>query len=254
MTRQLQLLKLLVSRDLTLRYKRSAIGVGWTLLNPMLTSFILWLAFSYVFASKLEGGEQYAPYLMSGILINTFWSQGLVASAEAIQNNGSVLTKVAVPPQIFTLSSSISALLNFTIGLVPLIIVVFVSGSHFSFFFPLVFVIALLLAIMISGIALALSVLYIRFDDTKNIVSVLLLIQMYTTPIFYPIGVLDPKIQSVVKINPINSFLECFRWALTGNGSAGLYDWLYIILSAALCFVFGVLVFRKFWPRTVAML
>ena len=64
--KHLQLIRLLVGRELTLRYKRSVIGIGWTLLNPMLTSFVLWVVFSFVFAGKLPDGQQYAPYLMAG--------------------------------------------------------------------------------------------------------------------------------------------------------------------------------------------
>jgi ABC-type polysaccharide/polyol phosphate export permease len=65
-----QLIRLLVNRELTLRYKRSVIGIGWTLLNPMLTSLVLWYVFSFVFAAKLPSGQQFAPYLMAGILLN----------------------------------------------------------------------------------------------------------------------------------------------------------------------------------------
>ena len=254
MLQHFQLLKLLIHRELTFRYKRSAIGVGWTLLNPILTSFVLWVAFSFVFASKLSGGQQYAPYLMSGILLNAFWGQGLVSSAEAIQSNSAVLTKVAVPPQIFTLAAAISASLNFAIGLIPLTLVVVVSGSLPAVSFPLVFLVGLAMAIFISGLALMLSVLYIRFDDTKNIIGVLLLIQMYITPIFYPISILDPDIQQIVRLNPINSFLECFRWSLTGLGPNSILNWMYIFLVSILSFTVGVKVFKKFWTRTVAML
>jgi hypothetical protein len=88
-----QLIRLLVARELTLRYKRSVIGIGWTLLNPMLTSFVLWVVFSFVFASRLPSGQQFAPYLMAGILLNTFFNQGLMQSAESIASNGGVLNE-----------------------------------------------------------------------------------------------------------------------------------------------------------------
>ena len=65
-----QLLLLLIQQSLTVRYKRSVIGIGWTLLNPMLTSFILWIVFSFLFAGKLQSGQQFAPYLMAGVLLN----------------------------------------------------------------------------------------------------------------------------------------------------------------------------------------
>ena len=100
-----QLIRLLVARELTLRYKRSVIGIGWTLLNPVLTSAVLWYVFSFVFASRLPSGQQFAPYLMAGILLNTFFNQSLTQSADSIASNGGVLTKIYVPPQIFAISA-----------------------------------------------------------------------------------------------------------------------------------------------------
>ena len=115
----LPLIRLLVNRELTLRYKRSVIGIGWTLLNPLLTSFVLWVVFSFVFASRLPSGQQFAPYLMAGILLNTFFNQGLMQSAESIASNGGVLTKIYVPPQIFAISAALAGLVNFFIGIIP---------------------------------------------------------------------------------------------------------------------------------------
>ena len=147
----LPLIRLLVNRELTLRYKRSVIGIGWTLLNPMLTSFVLWVVFSFVFASRLSGSQQYAPYLMAGILMNTFFNQGLLQSAESIASNGAVLTKIYVPPQVFAISAALAGLVNFFIGLIPLTIVVFISGQTLAPTFPLVLLVGLCLAFLVAG-------------------------------------------------------------------------------------------------------
>jgi ABC-type polysaccharide/polyol phosphate export permease len=250
----LQLIRLLVGRELTLRYKRSVLGIGWTLLNPMLTSFILWVVFSFVFASRLPDGTQFAPYLMAGVLVNTFINQGIQAASEAIAGNGSILTKVYVRPQIFTISSALASLVNFAIGMLPFIIVVYISGQHLVWTFPLVFVVGFFLALMIAGIGLMLSIVYIRFDDARNIVSLLLLILTYLTPIFYPINVLSERMQKIVTVNPFTSYLNCIRWAASDNSPATLTNWLIVIFTGLITPVIGTFVFRKFWPRTVAML
>ena len=170
-----QLIRLLVARDLTIRYKRSVIGIGWTLLNPMLTSIVMWFVFSFVFASRLPSGQQFAPYLMAGILLNTFFNQGLMLSAESIASNGGVLTKIYVPPQIFAISSALAGLVNFFIGMIPLAVVCFLSGQSLAWSLPLVLVVGICLAFLVAGLGLALSIVFIRFDDTRNIVSVLLI-------------------------------------------------------------------------------
>jgi ABC-2 type transport system permease protein len=252
--KHLQLIRLLVGRELTLRYKRSVIGIGWTLLNPMLTSFVLWVVFSFVFAGKLPDGQQYAPYLMAGIVLNSFFNQGLMISAESIASNAGVLTKIYVPPQIFPISVALAGLVNFFIGLIPLAIVVYISGQSIALTFPLVIFVGFFLALLVAGLGLSLSLLFIRFDDTRNIVNVLLMILTYFTPIFYPISVLSPRLQEIIVLNPLTSYLDCFRWAFSNNASATLNDWLYMGIAGTLAIVVGTFVFRKFWPRTVAML
>jgi ABC-type polysaccharide/polyol phosphate export permease len=249
-----QLIRLLVNRELTLRYKRSVIGIGWTLLNPMLTSFVLWVVFSFVFASRLPGTQQYAPYLMAGILLNTFFSQGVTISAESIASNGPVLTKIYVPPQVFPISTALAGLVNFFIGMIPLTIVCLISGQSIAWTMPLVIVVGICLALLTAGIGLTLSIMYIRYDDMRNIVNVLLMILMYFTPVFYPISILSPKLQQVIQMNPLTSYLDIFRWAFSNNASATISDWVFMFSTSALSIIVGTIVFKKFWPRTVAML
>ena len=249
-----QLIRLLVGRELTLRYKRSVIGIGWTLLNPMLTSFVLWVVFSFVFASRLPGTQQYAPYLMAGILLNTFFSQGVTLSAESIANNGPVLTKIYVPPQVFSISTALAGLVNFFIGMIPLGIVCLISGQPVAWTMPLVLVVGVCLTLLTAGIGLTLSILYIRFDDSRNIVNVMLMILMYFTPVFYPISILSERLQKIIVLNPLTSYLDVFRWAFSNNAVATLSDWIFMISTSLISIVIGTFVFRKYWPRTVAML
>jgi ABC-2 type transport system permease protein len=249
-----QLIRLLVNRELTLRYKRSVIGIGWTLLNPILTSFVLWVVFSFVFAARLPGTQQYAPYLMAGILLINFFNQGVTISAESIASNGPVLTKIYVPPQIFPISTALAGLVNFIIGLIPLSIVCYVSGQPLAWTMPLVFIVGICLSFLTAGIGLTLSILYVRYDDMRNIVSVLLMILMYFTPILYPLSVLSPRLQRIIQLNPLTSYLDVFRWAFSNNASATLSDWLFMLTTSLLSISIGTLVFKKFWPRTVAML
>ena len=252
--RHLELIRLLVGRELTIRYKKSVLGIGWTLVNPILTSFVLWVVFSFVFASKLPSGQQFAPYLMAGILLNTFFQQGLMASAESIAGNSGILNKVYIPPQIFAVSAALAALVNFLIGFLPLAVVVIISGQSLSFWFPISIVVALFMAIFVAGIGLTLSILFIRFDDSRNIVAVLLMITMYLTPIFYPVSVLNSTMQTIVSLNPLTSYLEIFRWAFSNNAYPSGQDWIFMIVTSLVSIIIGTYFFKKKWPKTVAML
>ena len=248
------LIRLLVNRELTLRYKRSVIGIGWTLLNPVLTSVVRWYVFSFVFASKLPSGQQFAPYLMAGILLNTFFGQGLMQSADSIASNGGVLTKIYVPPQVFAISSALAGLTNFFIGMLPLAVVCYVSGQPLAWTLPLVLVVGVLLAFLVAGLGLCLSILFIRFDDSRNIVNVLLLILMYITPIFYPVSVMNSTMQNIIHWNPLTSYLDIFRWAFSNNATPSLFNWIYMSIWSIFALLLGTYVFKRHWPRMVAML
>jgi ABC-type polysaccharide/polyol phosphate export permease len=191
---------------------------------------------------------------MAGIVLNSFFNQGLMISAESIASNSGVLTKIYVPPQVFPISVALAGLVNFFIGLIPLAIVVYISGQSLALTFPLVIIVGFFLALLVAGLGLALSLLFIRFDDTKNIVGVTLLILTYLTPIFYPISILNERMQVIVKLNPLTSYLDCFRWAFSNNAVATLNDWLYMGATGIFAILFGTYMFKKFWPRTVAML
>ena len=250
----LQLLRLLVQQELTLRYKRSVIGIGWTLLNPMLTSFVLWIVFSFLFAGKLQPNQKFAPYLMAGVLFSTFFNQGLLQSANSIAANSGILTKVAVPPKIFAFAASLAAYVNFLIGLIPLALVVYLSGQSLNIYLPIVFIIGFFLTLFVAGIGLALSVIFIRFDDAKNIINVLLLILVYLTPVFYPLSILSEQMQRLVNLNPLTSYLDVFRWSFSNNATATIGDFIYLAVTGIFFFLIGNYIFKRYWPRTVSML
>ncbi len=155
---------------------------------------------------------------------------------------------------MFPISTAMAGLVNFFIGMIPLTLVCLISGQTIAWTMPLVLVVGLCLALLTAGIGLTLSILYIRFDDTRNIVNVLLMILMYFTPVFYPISILSEKLQKFVAFNPLTSYLDVFRWAFSNNSTVTLFDWGYMISTSFVSIAIGTFVFKKYWPRTVAML
>jgi ABC-type polysaccharide/polyol phosphate export permease len=119
---------------------------------------------------------------------------------------------------------------------------------------PLVLVVGVCLALLTAGIGLTLSIMYIRFDDARNIVNVFLMILMYFTPVFYPISILSERLQTIISYNPLTSYLDVFRWAFSNNATVTLFDWGYMLSTSLISIAIGTYVFKKYWPRTVAML
>jgi ABC-type polysaccharide/polyol phosphate export permease len=136
----------------------------------------------------------------------------------------------------------------------PLAIVCFISGQSLAWTLPLVLLVGVALALLTAGLGLALSIMFIRFDDTRNIVNVLLMILMYLTPIFYPVSIMNETMQRIIHWNPLTSYLEIFRWAFSNNANPTMFNWLYMSFWSIFALLLGTFVFRKFWPRTVAML
>lgn len=249
-----QVMKLLVLRDITLRYKRSVIGVGWSLLNPLFTTAVLYFVFNSVFAGYLERSSDYLPYLLSGILTMTFFNQGLVLAAEAIPNARNMITKIYVPGEVLVFSNIAVSTLNLLIGLIPLGIITILFGNGISWTFPLAILVVILLGILIASLALFISIGFIRFRDFRSILPVVLMVLMYLTPVFYPKSILSGELLTVVEINPLVSFLDCLRWSFNGTAEATAFDWFYIFASTGLAFFGGIKFFQRSWPRTLAML
>lgn len=246
--------RVLVKRDLTVRYKRSLLGLLWTLLNPLLTSLVLWFVFITIFSARLPDGTQFAPYVLSGVLMVTFFVQGFNQSADAIANGAGLLTKVFVPPQVFAFSGAISNAINFVFGLFALSFICVITGNGVSLLAPMTVIPILCMLMYVTGLGLLISISYIRFDDTRNIVAVIVSFMMYLSPIFYPKEILNEKVLLVVNANPLTSYLDVFRYVFTNTGVATSLDWAYMLGTSTLFFVIGIRAFSRAWPRTVVML
>ena len=252
--KQRDLIKLLVKRDISVRYKRSVLGLLWTMLNPLLTSLVLWFVFVAIFKPKLADGTQFAPYVLAGVLIMTFFNQGFLGAAESISGGVGILQKVYVKPQVFAVAAAISNAINFLLGLFALVIVTFLVGDGISLFAPLtIFVVFSMLGLTI-GLALMTSILFIRFDDSKNIITVILQLLYYLTPIFYPKNILNEKVRLLISINPLSSYLDIFRYVFANTGRATLFDWLYMFSTSITALVLGLIVFKRFWSKSVVMM
>lgn len=248
------LLRLLIIRDLTTRYKRSVIGVWWSLLNPLFTTAVLFYVFNTVFKARLPGGAAFLPYLLSGVLLITLFNQGLTMGADAISSGAGILTKVYVRPEIFAASASISSAINFLIGLVPLTIVLAIYHKTPTWRFPLIIVVIICMALFTTGLSLLLAIAYVNFDDSRSLINIFLMALQYMTPIFYPINVLGPHTRDVILLNPLTSFLQIFRHEFGNSAPSTLREWEIMIGCSVVSFVGGFYIFQKQWPKVVAKL
>ena len=149
-----ELIILLVKRDIAVRYKRSFLGLIWTLLNPLLTSLVLWFVFITIFSARLPDGTQFAPYLLAGVLIVTFFTQGFNQAADSIAQGSGILMKIYVPPQVFAFAGAVSNAVNFCFGLIALSFISLITGDGISLYFPLTIFVILFMLMYVTGLGL----------------------------------------------------------------------------------------------------
>jgi ABC-2 type transport system permease protein len=251
---QRDLINLLVKRDLSVRYKRSVLGLLWTMLNPLLTSLVLWMVFVQIFRAKLADGSQFAPYVLSGVLLMTLFNQAFMQATESIASGMGILQKVYVRPHVFAFSSAISNSVNFILGLLALVVVTLLVGEGISIFAPLTLLVIICMLGLTIGLALLTAILFIRYDDSKNIVAIVIQLLYYLTPVFYPKDILSAPIRLIVSLNPLSSYLDIFRFVFASTGKATLFDWIYMFSSSTTILVVGLVVFKRSWSKSVVMM
>lgn len=198
----------LVGRDLKVRYRRSAIGFVWTMLQPLLTMLVLQMVFSTIFRFEIIN---YPVYALAGILFWNFFSQSIIASMNSLRGNASLISKMPVPKEVFPLATVIAGVVNLLLALVPLFAILIVTGHPIRpaiLFLPIAIVLAGLFTL---GVGLLLSPMAVFFHDVVELVGVVMTLMMYLTPVFYPMAIIPDRLLWVVRFNPIRSVLEVFR-------------------------------------------
>jgi ABC-2 type transport system permease protein len=236
----------LVSRDLKVRYRRSAIGFLWTMLQPLLMMLVLQAVFSTLFLAKsVEVPTNYAIYALAGILFWNFFSQSIVASMNSLRGNAQLLQKLPVPKAVFPLATVLSGLVNLVFALLPLLVLLIVTGHPLKpalLFLPVAILIA---ALFTLGAGLLLSPLAVFFSDVVELIGVLLTLLFYLTPVIYPKDIVPERLRWVVRYNPIRSILEVFRDPIYQGEIPPLSHLTVSIVIALLLLALGAWVFRR---------
>jgi ABC-2 type transport system permease protein len=204
----------LILRNIKTRYKRSLLGVAWTMVNPLLTMLVMTIVFSQLFAFDLP---RYPVYLLTGLLTWNFFSETTVSATRNLIWSSKLIKRIYIPKSLFATAAVGTGLVNLLIALLPLGIIILITGSEIGlalFFLP----VALLLISMFSlGVGLAVSAQAVFFTDIVDMYQILLLAWMYLTPIFYPHNILPDKFHWIIYFNPMYYILECFRSPLYLN-------------------------------------
>ena len=247
------LIRLQVVRDLTVRYKRSVLGVWWTLLHPLLTMAVLWVIFSNIFRFP-EGEFPYVVYLLAGITMAAFFSQGVVAAGSSIVNNAAVLGKVYVPAEVFSFTAALSAAVNFGISLIPLLIIQLIVGAGIPWTVVLVWIPTIAMIGFVTGLGLLLASAAVHFYDVLSLTEVLVQLVVYLAATFYPIEIVPDNLRIFIYANPLYSYVTVLRGFVYEGQFAEWWTFAIMIGSCVAALGLGVWVFSRSWKNLVVML
>jgi ABC-type polysaccharide/polyol phosphate export permease len=248
------LLRLLIARDLTVRYKRSVLGVWWTILNPLLTTMVMWMVFSQIFR-RTGSDVPFIVYLLTGVLlISMYFSQGVVAAGASLVSGRGILSKIRVPGEVFALTAAGAALANFLLGLIPLAIVMLATGTAIPWTWVLIPIPALAMLALVTGVGMLIAAAAVHFYDVLDLVRVIVQLSIWLVPTFYPLEMIPENIQIFIKLNPLYSYLVIFRYYVYGGYPAELWQYIMMFGSALVMLTIGVYVFSRAWRNLVVLL
>ena len=223
------LLKQLVKRDFTTRYKDSVLGIIWSFLNPLLVMIVFTVIFSVLFRRQIHN---FAVYFLIAKIVFDFFVNSSNGAMMSIRKNRNILTKIYVPRYMFALGSLCYEFINFLISLLILFGVMVVTGAPFS------------LMIFASIIPLFLAVLNTYFSDIGHFYSIFTLLLMYASAMFYPIEIVPANIQIIFSLNPIYVAITCFRDTILYGVFPDISALLYLAVFSIMFFAIGFLLFR----------
>ena len=230
-------------RDILTRYKRSVLGVGWTMLNPLGTMLILTIVFSRAFGQSQPG---YAVYVLSGLIAWNFFAQSTNAAIVHLVWGGSLLRRIYIPRSVFAVSAIGTALVNIALSLVPLIIVMLIVKVPITWTFLFVPIPVLFLAMFSLGLGLFISTVAIYYSDVAEMYAILLTAWMYLSPVIYTPETLPEVYQLwIVRLNPMYHLINLFRAPIYLGEIPGMRDILICALISIITLFVGWMAFTN---------
>ena len=221
------------------------------MLNPLMMLLVLYFVFSNVFKDQ----QNFAVYMLIGLLAWRFFSIGTISALNSIVGKPSLVTKIYIPRQILTLSTTLSSLISSTLEFLVLIPLIFVLGVVFHqdiglnitiILFPIVQV---MFFFIIYGLALLLASMYVYFRDLNQIWEVLIQLGMFLSPIVYPLTIIPNKYMFFYMLNPVTRVIGMYRDILLYGTIPTLWDFVIVIGATVILLGFGTAVFNKLSRR-----
>jgi ABC-type polysaccharide/polyol phosphate export permease len=239
------LIRITAFRTLKVRYRGTALGILWSFMNPVLMTAVYTAIFGTAFSRYYDGSV--ARYVLSafvGLVVVTFFVNATSEALGTIVANGQLLNKIAVPPVIFPIASVVSNLFQHAVTTFPIVFVVSILITHDPVRVALVPVVLLAVVMLVTGLSLALSALYVFFRDLPHLWSIVGFILWLTSPLFYPIEFVPASVRPYYDLNPIGAAITALREVALTRGPLHPAPILFALSAGAGALVLGAAFFR----------
>ena len=237
------MLEELVKRDFKQKYKRTVLGMFWSVLNPLFTLLVMRVVFTNFFG---KGVPYYTTYIFAGNLMFSYFKEQTSGGMNSLMSNAQIFTKINVPKYLFLLSKSASASLNFALTLVVFFFFVVIDGVPFHLTVIAIVYPIIMLTIFNLGVGMILSALFVFFRDIGYIYDIFTLLLMYVSAIFYQVDKFPEQMQRMFLINPVYVAIKYVRVVvIDGNLPSPLFH-LLLFAYASIAIGLGAFIYKKY--------
>ncbi len=233
----------LVKRDFKKKYKRTILGMGWSILSPLLSLLVMRVVFTVFFGEEIP---HYTTYLYCGNMVFAFFNESSTQGMTALLDNAPIFSKVNVPKYLFLLAKNAQTLLNFSLTLIPFLVLCFLDRVPLTWKWLFLIYPILCMLLFNVGVGLTLSALYVFFRDMRYLWTVFIQLLMYASAIFYPVDRFPAMMQKLFLLNPIYLFIRYFRGIVIDGAIPSVRSHMLMMGEAAAMLIVGGLIYKKY--------
>jgi len=236
----------LIKRDFKKKYKRTVLGMAWSVLSPLLLLLVMRLVFTHFFGRNME---HYTIYLFCGTLVFTYFDEATTQGMTSLMGNAGIFTKVNVPKYLFLFSKNVQTLINFLLTLS--VFFFFCVLDHITFTWKFIFLLVPICGLVLFniGVGLILSALFVFFRDIQYLWSVFTRLLLYMSAIFYTIDSYPQAVRNIFLLNPIYLFIRYFRKIVIEATIPTIWFHLLILADVIIVLSIGCWMYKKYNHR-----
>ena len=233
----------LVKRDFKKKYKRTVLGMLWSLISPLMQLLVMSVVFTHFFG---QHKPHYTIYLFAGNLTYAFFKDSTTGGMNSLMQNAGIITKINLPKYMFLLSKNVASLINFGLTLVIFLLFAAIDGVAFHFRFLMLIYPIICLIVFNIGCGFILSALFVIFKDIQYLYDIFTLMLMYLSAIFYYTDSYPEHIQKLFYLNPLYVYIKYIRCIVLEGYIPGLKTHALCLIYAFLALTIGALIYKKY--------